>query len=285
MHKATMVLEGGATRGVFTAGALDYLMEQDTYVSHVIGVSMGSCNAADYVSRQPGRTRDCCIPENRASGYIYGPRELMKERSLMNMDMIFDKYPNELHPFDYETYFNSGMKCDIVVTNCLTGKAEFLDERADRARLMKICRASCSMPLLTPIVNVDGVPYLDGGIADSVPIRRAEEIGNEKIVVILTRNKGDRKKPLSRGMERLYRHQYKSYPNFIRTAVTRSLYYNRTMNHIDRLEQEGRIFVLRPLVKPVSRIEQNKDTLLAFYDHGYHLMEREYGRLMEYLEE
>lgn len=284
MHKATMVLEGGATRGVFTAGALDYLMERDTYVSHVIGVSMGSCNAADYVSRQPGRTRDCCIPESRAAGYIYGPRKLIKERSLMNMDMIFDKYPNELYPFDYETYFGSEMKCDIVATNCLTGKAEFLDERADRGRLMKICRASCSMPLLTPIVNVDGVPYLDGGIADSVPIRRAEEIGNEKIVVILTRNKGYRKKPLPRGIERLYRHQYKSYPNFIRTAVTRSLYYNRTMNHIDRLEQEGRIFVLRPLVKPVSRMEQNRDTLLAFYDHGYHLMEREYERLMKYLQ-
>lgn len=285
MYKATMVLEGGATRGVFTSGALDYLMEKDMYVSHVIGVSMGSCNAVDYVSRQPGRTRDCTIPDGKEETYIYGPRKFLKEKSLMNMDLIFDKYPNETYPFDFETYSQSEMHCDIVATNCLTGTAEFLDDRSDKARLLKICRASCSLPLLTPIVNVDGVPYLDGGIADSVPMGRAEEIGNKKIIVILTRNKGYRKKPLSPAVERLYRRQYRSYPNFIRTAVTRSLYYNKTMNHIDRLEQEGKIFVLRPLVKPVSRMEQKKDALLAFYDHGYHLMEREYERLMKYLEE
>ncbi|EOS37326.1 patatin family protein [Lachnospiraceae bacterium 29-91] len=284
MQKATMILEGGATRGVFTSGVLDYLMEQELYMSHVIGVSAGSCNAVDYVSRQPGRTRDCMILTDKKENYVHGFRSLVREKSVMNMDMIFDTFPNETHPFDYETYFRSEMKCEIVVTNCLTGKAEYLDERQDKARLMKLCRASCSMPLLTPVVRVDGIPCLDGGLADSVPIERAMTYGNQKIVVILTRNPGYRKKRVSKGMARVYREAYRSYPNLLRAIMTRSLYYNRTMEQIERLEEKGRIFVLRPQVKAVSRLERNAEILTGFYEHGYHLMEREYTRLTEYLE-
>lgn len=284
MQNATIILEGGATRGVFTSGVLDYLMEKDIYMSHVVGVSAGSCNAVDYVSRQPGRTRDCMIPTDKGGSYVYGVRKFVKEKSLMNMDLIFDTYPNEIFPFDFETYFQSEMQCEIVMTNCITGKAEYHDDRKDRARLMKLCRASCSMPLITPVVNVDDVPYLDGGLADSVPIERAQTYGNEKIVVVLTRNAGYRKKGISKGMEGVYRRAYKSYPNLIRAILTRSIYYNKTMNHIERLEREGKIFVLRPQVKPVARLERNTKTLMNFYDHGYRLMEKELGRLQEYLE-
>ena len=283
IEKATMVLEGGATRGVFTSGVLDYLMEQDFYTSHVIGVSAGYCNAVDYVSRQPGRTRDCMIPTDKSGQYIYGVGKFVKEKSLMNMDLIFDVYPNEKLPFDYDTYFESEMMCEIVTTNCETGKAEYMSEKSDRERLMKICRASCSLPLVTPIVNVDNVPYADGGLADSVPVERAVKMGNEKVIVILTRNEGYRKKPISQGMARVYKRAYRSYPNLVRAIRTRSYMYNREMNLIDKLEREGRIFVLRPQVKPVSRIERDTDTLKGFYTHGYELMEKEYGRLQEYL--
>ncbi|MGC4020052.1 MAG: patatin family protein [Muricomes sp.] len=283
MQKATLVLEGGATRGVFTAGALDYLMEQDLYMSDVIGVSAGSCNAVDYVSRQPGRTRDCMIPENKNTSYYYGFRKSVKEKSLMNMDMIFDIFPNEIFPFDYETYVQSEMKCEIVVTNCITGKAEYLDERADKDRLMKICRASCSMPLVTPIVNVDDVPYLDGGLSDSVPLERAKELGNDKIIVILTRNSGYRKKRVSKGLEEVYRRAYQSYPNLVKAILTRSFYYNRTMNRLELLEKQGKIFVLRPSVRPVARMERKKEVLTEFYNHGYKLMKENYKELMEYL--
>ena len=224
------------------------------------------------------------ILTDKKDDYVHGFRKAIKEKSLMNMDMIFDTYPNETFPFDFETYFQSEIKCEIVATNCLTGKAEYLDERQDRARLMKLCRASCSMPLLTPIVRVDGVPYLDGGLADSVPIQRALTYGNRKIVVILTRNPGYRKKRVSKGMARVYREAYRSYPDLLRAIMTRSLYYNRTMEQIERLEEEGRIFVLRPQVKTVSRLERNAEILTGFYEHGYHLMGREYDRLTEYLE-
>ena len=279
-----MVLEGGATRGVFTSGVLDLLMEKGIYVSHVIGVSAGTCNAVGYVAKQPGRTRDCMFPADKSGNYYYGMRDFVKEKSVMNMDLIFDKFPNELIPFDYDTYFNSETECEIVTTNCLTGKAEYMTERKDRERLMKICRASCSMPLLTPIVNVDDVPYLDGGLADSVPIDRAMEKGNEKIIVVLTKNEGYRKKVPSKGLQRIYRRAYRSYPNLVRTILRRSFEYNRTMNRIDQMEKRGEIFVLRPQVKPVSRLERNKDSLTSFYEHGYHLMERKLDDMMEYLE-
>ena len=284
IKKATLVLEGGATRGIFTSGALDYLMERDLYFSDVIGVSAGSCNAVDYVSRQPGRTRDCMIPTDKERKYYYGIRDFVKEKSLMNMDLIFDKYPKELLPFDFETYFNSEINCQIVTTNCLTGKAEYMTEDSDNDRLMKLCRASSSMPLLTPIVNIDNVPYLDGGLADSVPIRRAQQMENEKIVVILTKNQGYRKSVLSPTMQRVYKRAYKSYPNLIRTIFRRSFEYNKTMNYLDQLEKRGEIFILRPQVKPVSRLERNKETLHAFYEHGYKYTERKFDDLMEYLE-
>ncbi len=284
IKKATLVLEGGATRGIFTSGALDYLMERDLYFSDVIGVSAGSCNAVDYVSRQPGRTRDCMIPTDKEGNYYYGIRDFVKEKSLMNMDLIFDKYPKELLPFDFETYFDSEINCQIVTTNCLTGKAEYMTEDSDNDRLMKLCRASSSMPLLTPIVNIDNVPYLDGGLADSVPIRRAQQMENEKIVVILTKNQGYRKSVLSPTMQRVYKRAYKSYPNLIRTIFRRSFEYNKTMNYLDQLEKRGEIFILRPQVKPVSRLERNKETLHAFYEHGYKYTERKFDDLMEYLE-
>lgn len=284
IKKATLVLEGGATRGIFTSGALDYLMERDLYFSDVIGVSAGSCNAVDYVSRQPGRTRDCMIPTDKEGKYYYGIRDFVKEKSLMNMDLIFDKYPKELLPFDFETYFNSEINCQIVTTNCLTGKAEYMTEDSDNDRLMKLCRASSSMPLLTPIVNIDNVPYLDGGLADSVPIRWAQQMENEKIVVILTKNQGYRKSVLSPTMQRVYKRAYKSYPNLIRTIFRRSFEYNKTMNYLDQLEKRGEIFILRPQVKPVSRLERNKETLHAFYEHGYKYTERKFDDLMEYLE-
>lgn len=132
MIKATMVLEGGATRGVFTSGVLDLLMEKGIYVSHVIGVSAGTCNAVGYVAKQPGRTRDCMIPADKSGNYYYGMRDFVKEKSVMNMDLIFDKYPNELLPFDFDTYFNSEIHCELVTTNCITGKAEYMTEDHDR---------------------------------------------------------------------------------------------------------------------------------------------------------
>lgn len=284
MIQAGLILEGGATRGVFTSGMLDYLMEKDLYFSYVAGVSAGSCNAVDYVSRQPGRTRDCMIHRGKEYSYYYGLKDFVKERSLLDMDMIFDKYPHEIFPFDFDTYFSSDMKCEIVVTNCLTGKAEYLSEDSDGERLLMLCRASSSMPLVSPVVNVDGTPYMDGGLADSVPVRHARNLGYEKTVVMLTRPAGYRKKPTGRALANLYRRLYRKYPEFVKTCILRSRHYNAQMEEIEKLEREGKIFVIRPRMKPVSRLEKDYDKLMAFYHHGYHVMEKELDAMMTYLE-
>lgn len=285
MEKATMVLEGGATRGVFTSGVLDYLMEKELYLSHVIGVSAGSCNAVDYVSKQPGRTRDCMIHREKEYNYYNSITKSIKTKSLLDMDMVFEKYPKEIFPFDFDTYFHSEIECEIVTTNCETGRAEYMTEREDGDRLMKLCRASSSMPLVSPIVNIDGVPYLDGGLADSIPVKRALQKENEKIVLILTRNPGYRKKPVSKAVGKLYRRSYRKYPNLMRTCIRRSLMYNQQMKLVEQMEEEGKVFVLRPLVPTVSRLEKNYDTLMYFYEHGYRLMKRQYEALERYLEQ
>lgn len=284
MTTGTIVLEGGATRGVFTSGVLDYLMEQEVYFSHVIGVSAGACNAVDYVSGQIGRTRDCMIPKDKEYNYYYGFREFIKEKSILDMDLVFDKYPNEIYPFDYDTYFASEMTCELVTTNCETGRAEYMTEKSDRQRLMKICRASSSMPLVSPIVNIDGVPYLDGGLSDSIPVRRALKIGNGKIVLVLTRNPGYRKKPVSRAAANLYKSAYRKYPKLAKASIYRNVMYNRTMEFIERLEEEEKIFLIRPMIPTVSRLEKDYDVLMNFYEHGYKLMKRQFGDLQRFLE-
>lgn len=199
------------------------------------------------------------------------------------MDMIFDRYPNEIFPFDYETYFASDMVCEMVTTNCETGRAEYMTERHDKERLMKVCRASCSMPLVSPIVNVDGVPYLDGGLADSIPVRHAVEIGNKKIIVVLTRNPGYRKKPTSHAAADLYRRAYRKYPELVRTTVRRNYEYNLQIRQVEQLEREGKIFVFCPRIPTVSRVEKDYDALMHFYEHGYQQAKRKYSQLEAYL--
>jgi predicted patatin/cPLA2 family phospholipase len=214
MIHAGLILEGGATRGVFTAGVLDYLMEKDIYLSHVLGVSIGCCNGVDYISRQIGRSRDCIIHEDKKDGYNYmGASVFLKKHTLFDMDMVFGEYPKRLYPFDYETYKDSQMKGEWVVTNCLTGRAEYMDNRRDREKLMTICRASCSMPIVSKVVDIRGTPYLDGGVSDSIPLERMLSYGNNKNVVILTRNPGYRKKPFGRAEKKLYARILKDYPS------------------------------------------------------------------------
>ncbi len=281
VHGTGLVLEGGATRGVFTSGVLDYLMERGLYLPYVAGVSAGACNAVDYVSRQIGRTRDCMIQKEKEYKYI-SLKHTLKTRHLFNMDMVFDRYPNEIYPFDYETYFHSPLRCEMVVTNCLTGRAEYLDERTDKQRLMDICRASSSVPVATPMVRVDGTPYMDGGIADSIPIIRSLKLGNKKNVLVLTREAGYRKRPLKKSRA-LYMAKYKEYPNFVKAILRRSYIYNKTLSYIEKWEAQGKVFVIRPRTKTVSRTEQNHEALTAFYQHGYDLMEESYEKLLEYL--
>ena len=280
--EAALVLEGGGTRGVFTAGVLDYLMEKEVKFPYVIGVSAGACNAIDYVSKQIGRTKDCTIIQDRKNRYI-GTKDALKKGYLFDMDRLFDEYPNRLFPFDFDTYFASDIQGEVVVTNCLTGEAMYLSEKQDKERLLTICRASSSIPLISPVVDVDGIPCVDGGVADSVPLIHSMKLGHQKNVVVLTRNKGYRKK--APGKSRLlYTAALKKYPNLLNALLNRYRNYNRVMELVEKWEEEGHIFVIRPEVEPVSRTEQNVEKLTEFYDHGYQLMKQRMEEMQAYLE-
>ncbi|MCI5528566.1 MAG: patatin family protein [Blautia sp.] len=281
MNQAALVLEGGGNRGVFTAGALDFLLEKDEMFSYVIGVSAGACNAMDYLSRQPERTRNCMIVQEKKNRYI-ATRDALRKGRLFDMDMIFDKYPNEIFPFDFETYFQSDADCEMVVTNCLTGEAQYLSEKNDKDRLLAICRASSSIPVASDMVTVDGEPCLDGGIADSIPIIHAMEKGYRKDVVILTRQKGYRKSKPGKSRA-LYLAAFKEYPAFLNTLLNRYRNYNRTLELVEKWEREGHIFVIRPEMEPVSRTEQNIEKLTDFYQHGYDVMKDRFDEMQAYL--
>lgn len=279
---AGLVLEGGAARGVFTAGVVDYLMERKFTFPYVIGASAGACNAADYVSGQRGRTRDCMIVKEKQYDYL-NLKSMVKKRCLFDMDMIFDRYPNEIFPFDFEAYFKTDTKCELVLTNCSTGLAEYMDERKDRQRLMNLCRASSSMPLVSPMVSVDGQLYLDGGLSDSIPLIRSLRTGHKKNVVILTRNTGYRKTPPGKSRS-IYLAAYHKYPNLVRTILNRHKMYNKILTHIEKWEEEGKIFVVRPTEPPVSRTERNYENLTKFYEHGYGQMKTRFDDMVKYME-
>ena len=157
-NETALILEGGGTRGVFTSGVLDCLMKHQIEFPYVTGVSAGACNAVDYVSGQIGRTKACVITEDKNNSYI-GLKQTLKNKTLLDMDMLFERYPNEIFPFDYDAYFNSGKKCELVVTDCITGQAKYLEERNDRKRLMDICGALIGL-LITGIAFVFVAPAI-----------------------------------------------------------------------------------------------------------------------------
>lgn len=282
MKKAGLILEGGGNRGIFTSGILDYLMESQIVFPYVIGVSAGACNAVDYVSKQVGRTKDCIVGKDFPAPFIRY-RYLLEKRMLVDMDLLFDEVPNRIHPFDYDTYFQSMIRCELVATDCLTGKAVYLDDRKDKERFMKIVRASSSLPFVSPMVEVDGIPYLDGGISDPIPLRRALKEGYKKPVIVLTRAAGYRKKP-SRVSERMGKIFYKEYPQIQKCLRNRFIVYNKTMELIERLEKEKRVFVFRPSEVLVGRTEENEEKLKEFYCQGYEMAKERLGELKVFLE-
>ncbi|MCR4590292.1 MAG: patatin family protein [Lachnospiraceae bacterium] len=281
MPDAALVLEGGGSRGVFTAGILDLFMERGLYFPYVIGVSAGACNALDYVSDQPGRSRDTFIVRDKSLRSI-SFKNFIKTGYFYNMDRPFHEFPYKLFPFDFETFKNGGMKCEMVVTNVRTGRAEYLSEYKDNDRILDICRASSTLPLMAPMVYLDGALYMDGGLSDSIPYGRSIRLGYKKNVVILTREMGYRKKLKSKTNE-IVRRVYKEEPVLVRACYKRPKVYNRQLDILERLEREGRVFVIRPTEKPVDRIEMNMDRLDSFYQHGYNTAVEIYDEMIDYL--
>ena len=265
-EKTGLVLEGGGMRGVFTCGVLDYFMDKKIRFPYTIGVSAGACNGLSYMSGQRGRAKFSNIDLLEQYDYI-GVKYLFKKRNIMDFDLLFGEFPEHILPYDYDAYFSSPGRYVMVTTNCRTGRANYLEEKKDKKRIIDIVRASSSLPYVCPITYVDDVPMLDGGIVDSIPLLRSMEDGNEKNVVVLTRNRGYRK--TSKDMK-IPHFIYKKYPRLCVALSNRCKVYNQQLEMVERLEDEGRIHVIRP-EKPVvvDRIEKDVNKLRDFYQEGY----------------
>ena len=261
-----LVLEGGGLRGVFTCGVLDCFMDHGIRFPFAVGVSAGACNGLSYMSGQRGRAKSSNIDLMDKHHYI-GFKYLVTQRNIMDFKLLFEDFPERIIPYDYDAYFSNPARFVMVTTNCLTGKAEYFEEKSSSKRVMDIVRASSSLPFVSPISYVDGVPMLDGGIADSIPVRYALSQGYERLVVILTRNKGYRKQNSEMRAAKVF---YRKYPNLQKALSQRNAVYNQTMDLIERLENEGRITVIRP-IRPVEVGRMEKDTakLTMLYQEGY----------------
>ena len=266
-----LVLEGGGMRGVFTSGVLDAFMKHDLYFPYVVAVSAGACNGLSYMSRQPRRARYSNIDMLRKYDYI-SLKRLLTQGSIFDPNILYERFPNEIVPFDYETYRENPAVYEIVTTNCLTGRAAYLTEKTDPKRLTAIVKASSSLPYVAQITEVDGVPMLDGGIVDSIPVVRAIDKGYSPNVVILTRNRGFRSSEPDIKVPKLF---YGEYPR-LRVALSRRVEeYNKQLELIERMEDWGEVICIRP-ERPmeVDRLCRDVEKLEALYEEGFKLGEQ-----------
>lgn len=278
MARVSLVLEGGGMRGLYTAGVLDYFMDKKVVFKDIIGVSAGACNSVSYISGQRGRNLEI------NAGYCSDKRYLslsglFTRGSIFNMDFLFDDIPNKLVPFDYQKFKESDCRLTAVATDCDTGKAVYSlinDMRIDGL----FVRASSSIPLVSPVVEIEGKKLVDGGPSDSIPIRYSVESGFDLHIVVLTRHKGYKKKKnkfypaLKLGLRK--------YPKLAAAIKNRHEVYNYSLTLAERLEKENKAVIIRPkLPVKISRFERNPDNLKELYRAGYEDAAEKFGHILE----
>ncbi len=267
MNNIGLVLEGGGMRGIFTAGVLDFFMENEIHFNYVIGVSAGACNGMSYISKQIGRSKRTYIDYIEDSRYI-SLTNLYKEKSLFGMDFIFQEIPNKLIPFDFEEFYSSKISFVVGTTNCKTGNAEYFNKNKFKRNFAKIVRASSSLPYVSPTVKIKDNLYLDGGISAPIPIKKSIEDDNYRNVIILTRPRGYVKRISV--YHKLARVVYRKHKKLAHALSKRYIIYNNMLKYINKLEKEGRVFVIAPSEDiKISRIEKDKNKLEALYNEGY----------------
>ena len=261
-----LMFEGGGMRGVFTCGVLDWLLDNGWSFPYTVGVSAGACNGLSYMSRQRGRAKYSNIDMLKQYKYI-GLKYLWTQHSILDQKLLYQDFPERLVPYDFEAYKANPGEFEMVTTNCLTGLPAYLQEKNDYRRLVRIAKASSSLPYVCPVVMVDRMPMLDGGIVDSIPVERAMARGFGRCVVVLTRHRGYRKQ--GRNVKAPW-FIYRRFPELRAALARRSECYNRQLELVERLEDEGRILAIRPSGElEVDRLEDNTAKLTALYEEGY----------------
>lgn len=274
-------MEGGAMRGMFTAGVIDVMMEHGIEFDGAIGVSAGACFGCNYKSRQIGRvirynTRFC--RDKRYGGF----RVLLKTGDFYSKKFCYEDVPTKYDIFDFDTYESNPMAFYIVCTDVDTGEAEYHRHENRNDHAFEWIRASASMPLVSRMVEIDGRKYLDGALADSIPVRFFESIGYDRNIVILTQPLGFRKKQDS--LYPLMKQYYRKYPKLVQAIATRHIRYNEALDHILRREQAGEMLVLRPAeTLPVGRTEKDPAKLRQAYEIGRKAAEERIDEIKRFL--
>lgn len=269
--------------GVYTAGVLDVLMEHDIYFSHVIGVSIGSCNAIDFASGQIGRTIDCMAVKDKNLIYAGLPC-LIRRHKLYDFDMCFQGFADQHIPFDYDAFGRSPIYTEVVATDCETGEPLYIPCKADDGQVIRASRASSSMPFLSEIYEFEGHKCLDGGVAKSIPIDRAISFGNKKIIVILTKPTGYRKSPNSPAVRAAVHIKYRLYPQLQVALNNRYMDYNKDVERVEKMAGSGELYLFRPPYKLVKRHESNYGRLRAGYETARKDAEQRLDEMLFYLE-
>lgn len=267
MMKLGLVTEGGAARAYYSCGVMDEMLRADIIADYIIGTSAGIANAVSYASKQAGRNHTIATKYFHDKRYM-GTKYLLsrKTKCYFNLDFIFDEIPNEHLPFDYEKFAEFKGEVIATVTNIETGKAEYLPvSRYDRR--FEILRATCALPILFQPIKIDGKSYLDGGIADSIPFKRAFEDGCDKCIIILTQSRNYRKS--SDKLLELSAKIYRKNPDFAKALLQRPQMYNQQLEDIRKLEEQGLVYVIAPKESlGISRTESKPELLDKIYRMG-----------------
>ena len=266
--KTGIVLEGGAIRTIYSSGVCDALLTADLLPDYVIGVSAGIAYGVSYVSKQIRRNLDIMIHYVHDKRYM-GINNLMKRnnRAYFGLDFVFSTIPNQLIPFDYDAFRAFPGQVEAAVTNLNTGKAEYLPVDGSDQNF-RVLQASCAMPLLFPVFHINGMPCMDGGAADAIPFEHAFEMGCDRLIVILTRERSYRRKKES--LQPAIDAVYRKYPNFCNTMRHRAEVYNAAREKLFQLEREGKVLLFAPhSTRGFHRTERNVEKIEALWQDGY----------------
>lgn len=277
--KIGLVLEGGAMRGMFTAGVLDVVLDEHMQVDGMVTVSAGALFGVNFPSRQRGRVLRYNLQYLNDKRYM-GLHSLLTTGNIVNRDFAFYELPFTLDPFDQATFAKSGVDFWATLTNVETGEPEYV-KITDAFAQMEALRATSAMPMVSKMVEVDGRKYLDGGIADSIPLQKTLELGFDKIIVVLTRPLDYRKTPTNNFLFNLL---YRKYPKLCTRWANRYAEYNAAVERVIALEQQGKIFVIRPSQDlHISRLEKDPNKVKAMYELGIAEGRRQLAALKTYL--
>ena len=278
--KYGLILEGGSRRCMFTAGVLDYWLENNIYFDYIIGASAGSLSGVNYVTRQIGRTRTILQPNLQdvsATGFIKNGFADQLKRTCYD-------YFYEDHPFDFKAFFTSKTRCEIVITSCLSGKAEYIEEKVDHRNLVNALYASCSFPVIFPVAYINHKPYMDGSIGDALPFERAFEQGCDKVVIVPT--KAPNNAPFDfKKTRRIIHYKFEAqYPELYQAFMNRIDRYQAQMDKIEEYKKQGKIIVIESREPLCSSFDIDQSRLDSSYEHGKQRAKETFDQLKEFLD-